>query len=370
MQKLSPTLAALAVAALPAFAGNTTTTLALVDEAGFNEIEITFSPPPVLPEGMATTELTGALEVCLQIDPTTDEVSEMTILNGTVAGSSINLQEGNPNNPFEASYDLSIMNLGASLSTPNPPGVVDPATGEFDGAQHEFTVNQGTLEGSVYFPFVGTQAIDPPLDFSTMPVGGIGEGTTGTVMVTPTGTTATTKTYDVTVLIPISVMQPFEAPGPVGPITIDIAAEGTIKLAGPATVDLAAPDPFQDWAQNEGIPTATFEGDENGDGTPNGLQWALGLAAADPPFPHLLQPMGVAGPTVEFLLNLPNAGSAAEIAVLVSEDPESTPFTLLDSLLVSTGNPIPAGTSGAVTINLPNNGARLFLQLSVNSPAN
>ena len=76
--------------AQPLSAAPATATLSAVNEAGFNRITIEFEPP-VLPTGSDTTRLSGNLEVLLEIDPVNDEVSEMTIIDGTVQGSPIEM---------------------------------------------------------------------------------------------------------------------------------------------------------------------------------------------------------------------------------------------------------------------------------------
>jgi len=314
--KLHLTLAAFLAAALPAVANPATATLTAVDEPGFNEIVLNFSPPILLPDGSDTTELSGSLEVMLEIDPETDQVSVMTITSGNVAGTPVSLEGGDPNDPFSSSpqpgrvrgktsmklndlwqvwpvkfhksYSLNSSVLGATLATPSPPGTVGPPAlppGDFDASQHTFTVNSGTLGGNVFVPFLFNETIS--FDFASMPVGGAGSGT-GSVSLSPTGSTPTSKSYDVTVLLPISVAENFDVMG----IIIPITAVGTAKVTGPATIEVTPANPYLAWMEANSLAGAVFEEDENGDGVPNGLQWGLGLAATDLPFPHLLQPSG------------------------------------------------------------------------------
>jgi hypothetical protein len=229
-------------------------------------------------------------------------------------------------------------------------------------------VNRGTLRGNIPIPAYGINEM-LAFDFAADPVGGAGSATTpGTDTLTPTETTATTKSYTATVILPIAVAQSFEVAGPTGPILIPITAIGNAKLVGPVTIDVTREDPYIAWTESNGIPGAPFTDDENGDGVQNGLQWSLGLAAGDSPLPFLLQPVGDMGATVDFSVTLPGGGSAADITVIASDDPESTPFVPLASGSVSSGNPIPAGTTGIVTISLPKE-TQGFVQLSVRAPA-
>jgi len=338
-----------------------TATLTAVDEADFNRITIEFEPP-VLPNGSDTSRLSGNLEVLLEIDPVTDQVSEMTIVDGSFQGSAI---EMSGSSFLFGSYDLESSTLDMTLATPNPPGIVDPVTGEFDSAQHSFTVVSGDLSGD--FTILGTTS-EILFNFSDTPIGGTGIGA-GSVTLAPTGTTPTSKSYNVEVLLPIAVNEVFEAEG----FEIPIGANGTAKLVGPATIEIEPEDPFVAWTEQNGIAGATQLEDANGDGVPNGLQWALGLDASDSPFPHLLRPDGTTAATVDFTLALPDGGTAAPLTVATITDPTAfspprtwaeLPFTVLDPASVSSGNPIPQGTTGSISIALPR-GDRGFVQLIV-----
>ncbi|MFP6896687.1 MAG: hypothetical protein VCA38_08810 [Roseibacillus sp.] len=359
MKKLPLTLAGVLFAILPLHAETVFSTLTITPGGGFNSIELEIEPP-VLPSDSDATDLDGTLDVKLEINPDTNQVSEMTIIGGDATGSAIHLS----GSAFLiGNYDFTSSELGAKLNTLVPPGIVDPLTGEFDAAAHELTVNDGVLTGSIEVPLLGIDD-EVAFDFSAAPFGGTGSGT-GTVTLTHTGDTPISKDYDIVVLLPISIVNEVDAGG----VTIPISADGMIKAVGIASVPIAPADPFVTWTEDNGIAGASFDGDENGDGVANGLQWALGLDASTAPFSALLQPVGDTGATVDFTVTLPAGGSAAEISVLVSDDPETNPFALLTSGSVSTGNPIPAGTTGTVTISLPKN-ARGFVQLSVSAPGN
>lgn len=331
----------------------TTATLTAVNEQNFNRITLEFEPP-VLPTGRDTTRLSGSIEVLLEIDPVTDQVSEMTILDGDVQGSAVELSGSTF---LIGSYDLESSTLGATLATPEPPGIVDPATGEFDSAQHTFTVSSGTLGGNISIGLLGiNENLD--FDFTNEPVGGTGLGT-GTVTLTPTTSTPTSKSYNVDVELPVAVDQVFEAAG----VEVPIRANGSAKLSGPATIEIIPDDPFVLWSEANGIAGATPLQDSNGDGVSNGIQWALGLDASENPFPHLLQPGETNAATVSFTLSLPEGGTASPLLVTTGTDPLQ-PFTPLGPALISpVGNPIPAGTSGEITIRIPR-GQRGFVQLS------
>lgn len=364
MKKLPLTLASYLLAGLPLVGDTVNSTLTVTPtpaaspDPEYNVIELELSPP-VLPTGRDKTELTGTLEIELEIDPATDQVSQFTIVNGTATGSPIDLSGSTP---FVGSYDFTSSELGADLSTPSPPGVVDPATGNFNAADHSLTVNSGTLSGSISVPLLGINDV-VDFDFAALPFGGTGSGD-GTVLLTVINETPTQKDYDVVVLFPINIEDTIDAMG----VLIPVAASGIVRAVGTATLPLTPADPFVAWTESNGIPGALPTDDINGDGVMNGLQWALGLDAASNPFPHLLKPIGDTGSSIDFSLSLPEGGSAFPITVFTATDP-MLPFNPLASGSVSTGNPIPQGTTGAVTISLPKN-ARGFVQLVVGTGGN
>ena len=78
--------------------------------------------------------------------------------------------------------------------------------------------------------------------------------------------------------------------------------------------------------------------------------------------------IGLVGVTVDFKLTQPTGGSAGALRVLVATNPASNPFATLSAGAVSAGNPIPAGTSGVVTITLPKTQA-LFLRRQAIEPS-
>ena len=337
------TLAALlCFGALPVHAVPVTADLILVDESGFNEIEIAIDVPIVGGDN-DTSEVSGTVTVELEIDPVTDEVTELTVIEGNVTGTGVKFSR----NIIVARYEVTASSIGAVLSTPDPPGEVDGPTGDFDAAQHSFTVNSGVLDGEVRAGFETTEIT---LDFGDAPVSGPGTGT-GNVSLVETSSTATSKVYSVTVTLPVSLDGEFDASPD---LAVGVNASGIVKAAGSVTVPL---DPYEVWAAANGMPGAPFDADDNGDGIANGLQWALGLAENESARPHLLRPAPGG-----FEIVLPTGGSAGVLRVTRSGHPGIEAFTELDASAVSVGNPIPAGTTGTVVVN-PGAGARGFLRL-------
>ncbi len=357
-----PALAASCLLSTPAVAVPVTANLDVVEENGFNEISLSFQPPFFGDPGEDTTTLSGEVELLLEVDPSTGQVSEMTITDGTISGTPLRISESQF---FVGRYELNSSVIGADLTTPEAPGIVDPATGEYDASQHNFTVSSGTLGGSISITLAGINE-ELSFDFEEMPVGGAGSGT-GTVTLTLLESSETSKTYDAVVLLPISVVENFAVPeSPLGDLEIPISATGTAKLGGTVVLEIIPEDPFVLWTEANGIPGVTQLEDTNGDSVPNGLQWALGLDAETSPFPHLLTPSETSAQNVGFTITLPDSGSVAPLTVLSTDDPSGS-FNVLNSGAVSAGNPIPAGTSGTVSISLPRE-SRGFLRLMVGEP--
>ena len=115
-------------------------------------------------------------------------------------------------------------------------------------------------------------------------------------------------------------------------------------------IELRADTPslYDIWATDNAIPGASFGDDHNGDGVANGILWALGLGATDNPLPAL--PVAT-GSTVTF--TLPAGGSAGDLLVEGSDVLESGWADLAGGAISTGVNPIPAGTTGTVTITPP-----------------
>jgi hypothetical protein len=133
-----------------------------------------------------------------------------------------------------------------------------------------------------------------------------------------------------------------------------------------AVLAIAVPTDFEIWLSDNSLEGATFEGDSNQDGLANGLHWALGLTTSESPAPHLLTFASSTPSSATYTIGLPTGGSAGDLTVSYTPD-LMTAFTPLASGAVNVGNPIPAGTTGTVTITLPA-GVQGFLKMSAVAP--
>jgi hypothetical protein len=333
--------------AVPAVSASVETTLDLVSEAGFNVLSVTVEPSG-LPADTDQSTLTGELIAELEIHPLAATVSELTFTGGRVNGTDTSFSGGN----FFASYNLAVTGLGGTVSTPDPPGVVDPASGDFDAGQHAASIDEGRTAGSANLLGEAT-----PIDETFTPedpVTGSATGT-GSVSLVAGDSTATGQWFDVVVTIPVDIVRVTVESGQ----TITVTATGTIKAAGTVEVPLGA---YLAWTEENGLPGIAFDDDTNGDGLANGLAWALGHT-----------PAGVAGAarprlrddlSVEFATAA--GGTVAPVTVEVSTALEG--WSDLPAERLSIGeNPIPTGTSGTLVIS-PAGGGREFLRLRAARP--
>jgi len=106
--------------------------LTVLDGAGSNELSVRVSA-----FGGGDTqivEVSGTIDVRLNIDPDTGLTDEITVTASSLQGTDTTF---NINLGF-ASASVSIIGFEADVSTPNPPGLVEPTTGIFDASDHQF----------------------------------------------------------------------------------------------------------------------------------------------------------------------------------------------------------------------------------------
>jgi len=218
-------------------------TLTLVKEAGYNEMEIDLDID-LLGASNDTSFLSGTIEVTLNIHPENHQTDELTLDAAEVSASDFRLNKPG----FFTNYNFEAKGLKMAADTVNPPGVVDPATGDFDASQYRLSITEGVLSGSAYTLATGSIEIDPPVDFSSLPIEGVGTGS-GTVVVTPTTRTGNRQNYNVVLVIPVTLSQTLENIQDTGfSATTDLA--GTIKAVGTTYVDLLD---YPSWAEVQGL---------------------------------------------------------------------------------------------------------------------
>ena len=293
-----------------------TTSLSLSEEPAANVLNVTLSAFGI--EDEESSDLSGAVEATLEINPGADQVSRLTInsANLTATDMSFSLAIG------EISVaEVSLNGIEATIAT-SQVGWVDPATGQFDAGEHEVTLSEGVISGTSVVGEVNE-------NFSESPVSGAGSGT-GEVALSRMAIKGNTITYSVVVVLPVEFSNPLQE-------GVHVRVDSTVQFEGVIEVPL---DPFAAWAELQGIPDAPFGGDHDGDGVPNGLLWALGydadarptLFAADPLIPGQVDIIVEHGP----------AGIRAPILVEGNFNQEG--WTALDPfLLLGFENPVPVG---------------------------
>jgi hypothetical protein len=156
----------------------------------------------------------------------------MTITGGSIAMSDMRFQIKTRVLFFDVQVaDISTAGMRGTAFTPPPvPAAVTANTtgGTFDAALHRVLINQGTITGSI-------SATNPPTpvnaDFATSPVEGAGVGT-GTVTMVPGAFSATHRTMQTTIEMPVD----FTDTQDLGGTPVSVRVQGTIRATG--SVDL------------------------------------------------------------------------------------------------------------------------------------
>lgn len=314
------------------------TVLNLSDAPGVNILNVTLSAVGI--EDEQESDLSGTVNAILEIDPATDQVSELTLTSGDLTATDMDFSLG----PLGLIAEVSLSGIKGVIAT-SPVGLVDAATGQFDGALHQVTLNQGAISGT-------SISGDVRENFSQSPVSGTGSGI-GMVTITRTATEGNIVTYDILVVLPLEFSHPLQE-------GVDVLVDATIQMEGSIEVPL---DPYLGWAEMNGIPEAPFEGDHDSDGIPNGLLWALGHSANDRP--ELFTPNVFFPGQVDLLIETGPNGTRAPIIVERSYDLKE--WMLLDPFkLWGFENPVPAGEVWPIVLTL--SGDRSFIRLRVAKP--
>lgn len=332
-----PGLLLLTALALPVSGIPAGTPLTLVDEPPFNVFDLTLSGASIT-TSTAQSTVGGTVMAGFDVDPDTGRTAELTLSEGQVTSSDFGFSGSVLAFGFPVgSYTLAASGLAGRLFTLDSPGVVTPASGEFDASQHRLVLDAGTVSGTAVGQSI-EQSFTPEDPLVSEPSG------TGVVILTPMPPNGDFLVFEVSVILPgLTATDTIEPEGGIGgPVTI--TASGDLKASG--TLEVAASE-YLAWALAEGIAGQPGTADANHDGVPNAIAWALGLGAFDDARSHLPRPDGAA-PT-GFVLSLPVTGTAAPLVLEAAAAPGS--WSELPAARCSLGlNPLPAGSTGTVTI--------------------
>ncbi|MEN8774682.1 MAG: hypothetical protein ABF379_14105 [Akkermansiaceae bacterium] len=256
-------------------------TLTLVKEDGANEvdIEVTITLNAIELESDDSSDLSGTIDVALNILPGTATTDEFTIISADVQGSDIKLSaQERILFAVIAEYEFTGTGLGFTAETIDAPGPVTAETGEFDASDHAVTVDRGLLNGSANS--LVTEEIAVMFDFAEAPFTGAGSGT-GTVTVNPGRREGIRQYYDISVELPISLVQEIELEDvEIEGLAVNGDISGTIKAVGETFLDI--PD-YNSWADEAGIDPESQDEFNLSPSIPNYALFALGHDGASVP---------------------------------------------------------------------------------------
>lgn len=345
-----------AVFLLPAAALEVTVPLSLVPSAAnVNRFSVNVSAS--VAAGSGTTNASGTMNVRMNVNPTTGKVSELSFEQGRISFSNMNI-------PLRAFIFVTVANISTSglqgyAWTPAPPAPVNPVTGDFDGTLHNFTADQGTVNGTTTVQFGDVPAGTTfSADFAEDPISGPAEGT-GTVNLTeiPAQATTSTRTWKTTLTLPVSILQTTDLDG----TAVSIRLNGTLR----AESDVVIPrNEYYAWTITNSLPTPPFDSEIRPD-EPHGMVWAMGLEPSSSLRPHL--PVITLAESPQAVMTLPPGGTAAPLFIEISDKLTADSWSLAPSATVTGGaNPLPAGTKGAINVQL--SGPRQFVRLRATAP--
>jgi hypothetical protein len=196
-----------------------------------------------------STSVSGSIETLLDIG----SGSPLPPTAGlTVTGGRIDADE-----PIELAFnifllldvDVLVENISATIQTPLPPGtmtLVNPTTGQydFDLAEHEFTVDQGTITASGHVLF---DDVDSFLDLSEDPVsGGPDPGEfIGSLTLQETGSDATSRFFHADLFFPVDILEDIPLDDG-GALVATVSITGSLVAAADFAVPLGLPGDYND----------------------------------------------------------------------------------------------------------------------------
>lgn len=242
-------------------------TLTFVDREDANQIEIKLN---VSNFGASedTTTVSGTMEVRVNLSAATATTDEFTILSAEARGSDLELAA---RSGLFARYDLTGEDLALTITTPDPPGVVDPATGEFDAAQYEVTTTGGSIRGTADSLLTEPQDVD--FDLSSDPFSGSAEGT-GTITVTPGHLEGRRLYFDLHVRLPVEFSDIIPVPDSPLPLDAEFSLVGNLEATGETFLEF--PD-YSQWAQASRLGAESQNALDLNPSVPNFFYYALGF---------------------------------------------------------------------------------------------
>ena len=351
------TITALSAVSAMAFPGTGTLTLTTPTTTE-NKLSVTIGATVsgLTASDTRTTNISGTLNVAMNIDPASKGATEFTINSGDISMTDMAFT-------LKALVFITVANVNTAgmkgtAFTPVPPGLVTPTGtgGSFDAAQHNLRINQGTITGSIT---ATTPATPIDANFADSPVEGPGTGN-GTLTVVLGTATATHRNCTVTITLPVDFSQNQDLDG----TAVTVKVKGTIKAAGTIPVPLNS---WIDWKLSNNLSALAFSTVPASGAAPLGLAWAMGL---DPGVPaSMVTPTMTGGALPAAALVLPATGTRGPLRLEQSDSLTGGSWQIVPASAISLGqNPLPAGSSGTVTVQWPSPAARRFIRVGAQQP--
>ncbi len=259
----------------PIAAAPASSQLRLVNEAGFNQINVTVDPGSGLADTDVTT-LSGTVDAQFDIDPIAGTASQLTLSNGRATGTNMTFSRST----LFGGYNINATDLSSTLYTIVPPGTVNPVDGLFAANQHRFDIDQGNITGSTN-GLIGNNTINEVLSPAN-PIAGNGSGT-GAVVLTSLGNSGNFRIYNSVVTLPVTLADTFL----VGSTNVNLTGNGTLKFSGTVQVPTTATVADTVWNGSESQDWNNPFNWSNGVPQENAPQWSAVINTAAGNFPSI-----------------------------------------------------------------------------------
>jgi len=205
-------------------------TLNLVSDAPYNVLQVTVNIPSYSASSTQTTTVTGTIEVLADIAPATGATTALTLTGGSIAMSNMHFVL---NVIIIKAADVTTAGMAGTVYTPPPfpaPATPTATGGTFDAALHHLIINQGTIGGTAGFPTPSPVNVN----FADSPIAGAGTGT-GTVTVVPGTSSATHRTCQTTIVLPVDFTNTQNLNG----TAVTVRVKGNVKALGNVLIPLS-----------------------------------------------------------------------------------------------------------------------------------
>ncbi len=310
--------------------------------------------PPLLPSSSDQSDASGFILASLEINRETGEISEASFNGGAIDLTAVTFEAaltvfGNT----LASYSIASTELGGRVFTSNPPSEL--SNGFSPARDHVFIVESGSFSGEIV-PDTGPIAFD----FAQQPVFREGpEDGSVSISATPNSELSNDETsvFDLSLALPLDLSDTAND----GSVAVDFTIQGTIQATAQTTLSLSETSPYTTWLETQSLPSLPFSDFDFNPSLPNGLIWALGYE----PSPQI----ELFDTSPLLALQPATTGTQHEISILHTTnlaDPDSWELAPVSLLSGVSENPVSAGTNS--TIELQQNGTRIFYRFQVNEP--